>query len=177
MQTKCASLVFKPSFYKTHWDITSETIQVLQQAYKASSNGYLTAPFRVLICQFSLYSQNEQDLSPAMLRIKQRTHTCNAYIVRLSLHSFLDACKAQVQKTTFDQIVRNNHFCVMAQLSKTLCYCNKTSTDILSSLHPMPNFQPYKKNIMVTECFLPVTPPKKQQQQQQPTKTPKPVNT
>ena len=87
------------------------------------------------------------------------THTHNFDIARLSLSSFLAAYKAQLRKTKFDQIVRNNRFCVMTQLSKTLCYCNKTSTDILSSLCPMSNFQPHKKNIMTTEFPLKVTPP------------------
>ena len=60
----------------------------------------------------------------------------------------------------------------MTQLPKTLCYCNKTSTDILSSLCPLPNFQPHKKKIMVIESPPKVTPPK----QQQPKVPPKPAN-
>ena len=149
-ETQCNSFVSKPTLYGTHWDITSETIRVRQQAYKASPHADLTSPLCILICQKSLYSENDQDSSPTMFRTKQRTHTCNVYISRLFLYSFLAAYKAQVQKTAFDQIVRNSHFCVMTQLSKTICYCNKMSTDILSSLHPMPKFQPHKKMIMAT---------------------------
>ena len=112
-ENQCASLVSKPALYKTHWDIISETIRVRQQEYEASSNADSTAPLRVLLCPSSLYSKNEQDSSPAMLRIKQRTHAQNEYITSISFYSFLNAYKAQVKKTTFDQIIRNNHFGVM----------------------------------------------------------------
>ena len=173
-ETQYASIVSKPALYKTHWDITSETIRVLQQAYEASLNTDLAAPLRVPLCQSSLYSKTEQDSSPDMLRINQRTHAQNDCIARLSLHHSLTSYKAQVQKRKFDQIVRNNCFCVMTQLSKILCYCNKTSTTILSSCRPMPNFQPHKKKITATECIPPVTPPKKQKKQ--PTVIPKPDN-
>ena len=145
-------------------------IRVRQEAYAASPLADLTSPLRVLVCQdsfFHPYSKNET---------KQCTHAYNVDIAHLSLSSFLAAYKSQVQKTKFDQIVRNNRFCVMTQLSKTLCYCNKTSTNILSSLCPMPNFQLHKKKIMVTISPPKVTPSKQQQQQQQPKVPPKPVN-
>ena len=101
----------------------------------ASPLADLTSPLYVPICQdlfFHLYSKNETE---------QRTHARNVAIACLSLSSFLAAHKAQVQMTKFDQNVRYTCLCVMTQLSKTLCYCNKTSTHILSSLCPMPNFQ------------------------------------
>ena len=126
----------------------------------------LTSPLRVPICQdsfFHLYSKNET---------KQFTHVRNVAIERLSLSSFLDAYKAQVQMMKFDQNVRYTHLCVMTQLSKTLCYWNKTSTNILSSLCPMPKFQPHKKKIIATASPPKVTPPK----QQQPKLPPKPAN-
>ena len=130
-ETQYNSLVSKPSFYQTRWYITSATIRVRREACMASPLADLTSPLRIPICQESIfhpYSKNET---------KQRTHACNVGISRLSFSSFLVAYKAQVQKTKFDQIVRNIRFCVMTQLSKTLCYCNKTFTDILSSLRPM----------------------------------------
>ena len=145
----------------------NETIRVRWEAYIASPLADLTSPFCILICQesfFHPYSKNET---------KQHTHTRNFDIARLSLSSFLAAYKAQLRKTKFDQIVRNNRFCVMTQLSKTLCYCNKTSTNIFSSLRPMSNFQPHKKKIMASPPKVKL--PKQKQQQQQP-KLPPPQN-
>ena len=166
METQCASLVSKPALYHTRWDITSATIRVQWEAYLAYPLADSTSPLCVLICQesfFHPYSKNET---------KQRTHAHNVDIAHLSLSSFLDSYKSQVQKMKFDQIFRNNCFRVMTQLSKTLCYCNKMSTNIISSLRPMPNFQPHKKKIMATVSPPKVTPPK----QQQPKVPPKPVN-
>ena len=51
-----------------------------------------------------------------------------------------------------DQSIQYDCYCIMTQLSKTLCYCRETSTDILSSLHHMIIFQPHKKKKMVTAC-------------------------
>lgn len=42
-ETQCASLVSKPSLYQKRWDITSETIRVRQEAYKASPLADLTS--------------------------------------------------------------------------------------------------------------------------------------
>ena len=64
----------------------------------------------------------------------------------------------------------------MSQLMKTLDYCNDTSTDVLSSLRPMPNFQPHKRKIYATasppEVTPAVTPPPPLQQQSEVFPTP-----
>jgi len=64
----------------------------------------------------------------------------------------------------------------MTQLWKTLDYCNDTSTDVLSSLRPMPNFQPHKRKIYATasppEVTPTVTPPPPLQQQSEVFPTP-----
>ena len=63
----------------------------------------------------------------------------------------------------------------MTQLSKTLCYCREMSTDIITSLHPMSNFQPHKKKKMAAEC-LPLARPQAKQQQHPTSITTKPTN-
>ena len=136
-KTHYSYLVWNSAPYITHYDIISDHIRVNQWAYKASPNAYLNASICLLYYQSYPTFRNVQDLPPEMIRINQRII---AYIACFSLHSFFDAYKSQVQKTMFDQYLRKNCYCVMTQLSKTLCYCREISKDIISFLHPMPNF-------------------------------------
>ena len=126
-----------------------------------------TSPLRVLIDQDSPYPHPHFKHDT-----KRRKDARHVAIARLSLSSFLDAYKAQVRMSKFDQNVRGNRLCVMSQLMKNLDYCNDTSTDALSSLRPMSNFQPHKKKILATASPPKVTPPL----QQQPKVPPTPVN-
>ena len=142
-----------------------------QCAYKASLTADQTASIRLLLY---LSPPPFVNVTPDMIRIRQCTIASNECIACLSLHSFLDAYKDQVQKMMINQSVRDNHFCFMTQLFKTFCYCRKILTYIITSLHPMPNFQPHKKKKMAAECLSLVTPPTKHHQHS--TVTPKPVN-
>ena len=126
-ETQCASFVSTHILYQTLWDITRATIRARLEAYMASPLADLTSPICVPICQDSIFHQHFKHDT------KQHKHVHHVAIAHLSLSSFLDAYKYQVKMSKFDQNVWENWLCVMTQLSKTLCYCNKTSTDILFS--------------------------------------------
>ena len=131
-ETQCTSLVSKPTLYQTLWDITSTTIGKRLEAYLDSPLADLTSTLCVEIDPLSPYPHPHFKHDT-----EQHKHACQVAIACLSLSSFLDAYKAQVQRSQFDQMVQGNRLSVMSQLSKTLDYCNDTSTYVLSSLFPM----------------------------------------
>ena len=119
-KTQYAFLVKQPLLYVTHWDITSDKIRERRLAYKASPTTDSTTPL-IPIFQLPLLRTLHEVPSD-----KIRLHHCriayNNYIACLLLISLIAVYNTQVQQLKIDQLLRNNCFCVMTQLSKTLCY-------------------------------------------------------
>ena len=102
-ETQCASLVSAPTLYQTRWDITSTTIRARLEAYMASPLADLTTPVRIKMNPTSPYGHPHFKHDT-----ERRKHARHVAIARLSLSSFLDAYKAQVRMSKFDQNVREN---------------------------------------------------------------------
>jgi len=154
-----------PLLYTTQWIITSDQIRDRIQAYEASPS----ADSRTSLPQIRssrMYFRKPSPDRPSELRI-QRLTEYRSYIARLPLISFIAVYDAQVRQTEIDQEIRLLRELTMNQLSRTLCYCNETSTDILSSLRPYV-FQKKTKKIDAQPPSAP--------QQQQPSEIPPPAN-
>ena len=154
-ETQYAYLAEEPLLYTTQWNITRNQILDRIQAYEASPS----ADSRTLPQRSS--RQTFLTATPDGLSELQRS------ITRLPLISFIAVYDAQVRQTEIDQAIRLQRQITMDQLIRTLCYCNETSTEILTSLRPFV-FQKKTKKI--------VAPPLSAPHQQQPPEIPPPVN-
>ena len=154
--------------YTTQWNITSDQIRDCIQAYKASPSADSRTPPPLICSSHKPFCKATLDV-PSELQIRQRLTAYRNYIAPLLLISFIAVYDAQVQQTEIDQEICFQQQRTMTQLSKTLCYCSETSTDILSSLRPYV-FQKTKKTKKIDAQ------PPSALQQQQPSKIPPPVN-
>ena len=159
-------LTLNSKLYRTPFEKIIDHIKVCWLTYKASPNADLNTSLPTPYYWSFLPFEPVKYLTPDMIRIHQHIIATNEYIEFLSWNSIFDTYQSQEQKMMYNQYVRNTHLCVMTQIcKKKKFYCRETSTDIISSLCPMPNFHPHKKTTMADEKFPSLVAPMTTQQQ------------